>query len=108
MALLRCPYLGGEVELSDERREHIVRKHPELFPEHYDRIAETVADPDEVRRDDRFLGTRVFSRWFEAVRGGKFVVAVVVSDPEPAVRHWIVTAYVARKLSRGVVEWKRT
>ena len=51
-----CPYLGGEVELSEEREGHIV----------------------------------------------------VVSETEPLGRHWVITAYQARKLSGGEVEWKRS
>ena len=42
-----------------------------------------------------------------ALKDGKFVVVVVVADPPPAERYWIVTAYIARKLTQGVVEWKR-
>ncbi|MEW6325811.1 MAG: hypothetical protein AB1515_10550 [Nitrospirota bacterium] len=42
------------------------------------------------------------------MRGGKHVVVVVVTEAEPASRHWIVTAYVARRLAGGKVEWKRS
>lgn len=107
MAMLACPYLGGSVELTDERRQHILQKHPELIPEHFAYLAKTLADPDEVRRDRRFPGSRIFSRWFREAKGGKFVVGVVVSDPPPAERHWIVTAYIARALVPGDIEWKR-
>jgi hypothetical protein len=105
--MLPCPYLGGTVELTDERRQHILLRHPDLLPEHFDRLAATLADPDEVRKDRRFPGTRIFSRWFEDLKGGKFIVGVVVSDLPPQERHWIVTAYIARELVRGDIEWKR-
>ena len=108
MTLLPCPYLGGLVELTDERRRHILLRHPDLLPEHMHHVAETVAEPDEVRRDDRFPGTRVFSRWCEHVKGGKFVVVVVIADPPPLERFWVVTAYIARTLTQGVVEWERS
>jgi hypothetical protein len=52
-------------------------------------------------------GARIFSRWFEDVRHGKYVVVVVVSEAAPAERHWIITAYVARSLSNGEIEWKK-
>ena len=32
-----CPYLGDEVELSDEREQHIAEHHPDLLPNHKDR-----------------------------------------------------------------------
>ena len=92
-----CPYLKTHVELTEERETHIREKHPELLPQYRHHIDRTLADPDEVRRDTRFPD----------VKGGKFVVVVVVADPPPAGRHWIVTAYVARQLSGGIVTWIR-
>jgi hypothetical protein len=102
-----CPYLKGEVELTDERERHIAERHPDLLPEHRDRIAQTLAKPDQVRRSLRFGSARSFSRWYPDVRQGKHVVVVVVSDLDPTERHWIITAYIARRLAEGEVEWKR-
>ena len=65
--------------------------------------------PDEVRRSSRIRNARLLSRWFEWLRGGKYVVVVVVNNPVPAERHWIVTAYMTNRLTRGGdIEWKRT
>ncbi len=108
MTRFPCPYLGGEVELTDEREQHIAQNHPDLLPEHSERVADTLADPDEVRRSSRIGNARLFSRWSDAVRGGKHVVVVVVTDKDPASRNWIVTAYIARRLAEGAVEWKRS
>jgi hypothetical protein len=36
------------------------------------------------------------------------MVVVVVTQAAPAARHWIVTAYLARRLAEGEVEWKRS
>ena len=102
-----CPYLKGAVELTDERERHIAERHPDLLPEHRDRIAQTLAEPDQVRRSARFGNARSFSRWYTDVRQGKHVVVVVVSQPDPTERHWIITAYIARRLAEGEVEWKR-
>ena len=82
-------------------------RHPDLLPEHRQRIIDTLVEPDQVRRSRRFSEARLFSRWFDSVRSGKYVVVVVVSDAGPTERHWIITAYIARKLGEGVVEWKR-
>jgi predicted amidophosphoribosyltransferase len=35
-------------------------------------------------------------------------VVVVVSALGPSERHWIITAYIARRLAEGEVEWKRS
>jgi len=46
-------------------------------------------------------------RWFEDVRQGKYVVVVVVSEVAPTERHWIITAYMTRRVANGEVEWQK-
>ncbi len=108
MTRFPCPYLGHEVELTPERERHIAQRHPDLLPAHRDKLAETLRDPDQIRRSYRFPNARVFSRRFDAVGLEKHAVVVVVSDPTPEQRHWIVTAYLARKLAEGESEWRRS
>jgi len=91
-----CPYLRSAVELTDEREHHIAQQHPDLLPEFRFLLAETLANPDRVRGD----GALLFSRWYNEIRGGKHIVVVVITDPTIPPRHWIVTAYVARRLAR--------
>ena len=102
-----CPYLNAQVELTEERRAHITFRHPELLPAHEHALRQTLAQPDEVRRDEHYPHTRLLSRWFDDLLGGKLIVAVVVSDLQ-ANRHWIVTAYLTRGPARGDLEWKRS
>jgi hypothetical protein len=108
MPRFSCPYLRDEVDLTEEREEHIANRHPDLLPEHRHHIADTLAEPDLVRRSARLTNARLFSRWFDTIRGGKHVVVVVLSESVPAARHWIVTAYLARRLAEGEVEWQRS
>jgi hypothetical protein len=103
----RCPYLNAQVALTDERERHIAERHPDLLPEHRQRIADTLVAPDQVRRSARFASARLFTRWFESVRGGKHIVVVVVSESAPSSRPWVITAYIARRLAKGEIEWKR-
>jgi hypothetical protein len=107
MAKFFCPYLKGEVELTDERAEHIAERHPELLPEHLSKLIETLAQPEEIRRSARFQNGRLFTRRFDDFHGGKYVVVVVISNVEKNNRHWVITAYVARKLTEGEIEWTR-
>ena len=102
-----CPYLKGEVELTEERERHIAERHPDLLPHYRGRIAETLSEPDQVRRSVRFGSAKLFSRWYTDAGQGKHVVVVVVSELDPSERHWIITAYLARKLVEGAVEWTR-
>ena len=101
-----CPYLKGEVELTEERERHIAERHPDLLPGHRQRVAEVLADPDHVRRSVSFGSARLFSRWYTDVQRGRHVVVVVVSELARE-RHWIITAYITSKLAEGEVEWRR-
>jgi hypothetical protein len=102
-----CLYLKGGVDLTAEREAHIAERHPDLLPAHRSRIAETLAQPDQVRRSQRFGSARLFSRWYADVHLGKQVVVVVMSERDPSERHWIITAYLARTVEKGEIEWKR-
>lgn len=106
MALFSCGWLNGTVEMSEEREQHIAERHPDFLPEHRALIAETLADPDQIRRSVRFGSARLFSRWYADLKNGKHVVVVVVSEIANE-RHWIITAYIARKLTEGEAEWQR-
>jgi len=101
-----CQYLRASVELTAEREIHVAEHHPDLLPRHRDRIAGTLADPDQVRRSTRFSHARLFSRWYPDIMGGKYVVVVVVSQATK-LRHWVATAYLARKLAEGEIEWEK-
>ena len=103
-----CPYLDAQVELTAEREAHIAERHPDLLPQYRDHLQDVLANPDQVRRSARFVNARLFTRWFDDLRGGKYVIVVVVSDVQPPERHWIITAYIARKLVEGEVEWQRS
>ena len=69
---------------------------------------DTLADPDQVRRSPRLRTARLFTRWFDAMRGGKHVVVVVVTDVAASRRHWVVTASMARQLTEGDREWTKS
>ena len=108
MTFFPYPYLDSSVELTDEREHHITLRHPDLLPRYRQCIPDVLMLPDRVTRSPRIRTARLFSRWFDSLRGGKYVVIVVISEPAPAESHWIITAYMARKLTRGEnVEWER-
>lgn len=107
MVWMPCPYLGASVELTDERTQHIADTHPELLPGHQAALELTIADPDQVRTSGRLAGAHLFARWFDDIKDGKYVVVVVVADPPPSGRAWVITAYLARRLSGGTIEWSR-
>jgi len=48
-----CSYLEVEVELTDEREQHIIDRHPGTLPDYEEQLAQTLADPDLIRSSDR-------------------------------------------------------
>ncbi|MEW5939850.1 MAG: hypothetical protein AB1750_09335 [Chloroflexota bacterium] len=107
MQTFPCPYLNGEVELTDEREAHITQTHPDLLPEYLAQMRQTLAEPDQVRRSLRMSAAKIFYRWFDDVRQGKYVAVIVVGEATPIERNWIITAYVTRRLANGEIEWQR-
>ena len=107
MNIFFCPYLKRDVILTDERYDHIKNQHPDLLPDYESAVEETVLDPDSVRKSARFQNARMFTKYFNNIRGGKYAVVVVVSDTQPEQRDWIITAYITRKLSDGEIEWEK-
>ncbi|GBF82704.1 hypothetical protein [Aphanothece sacrum] len=103
-----CSYLGGNIELTQERLQHILETHPELSLIYQSVISETLAKPDQIRRSSRLENALLFTRWFDNIRNGKYIVVVVITDTNPSLRHWIITAYIARKLTGGTIEWQKT
>ena len=108
MTQFPCAYLSAAVELTAEREHHIAARHPDLLPEHRDRVAEVLAYPDQISKSFRFGSARLFSRWYTDVQMGRHIVVVVVSEPAPSKRRWMVTAYITKKLVEGEVEWRRS
>jgi hypothetical protein len=58
----QCPHLQGEVECTDERERHIAERYPDLLPEHRERIAQTLAEPEQVRCAAYAFPLRVYFR----------------------------------------------
>lgn len=112
MAWFPCPYLGTEVELTDERREHIVWRHRNVPRSLARYVSQTLADPDAVRVRSTATDELLFVREFEELSIEPFMVVVVVAgEPrfnEDKARHWIVTAYVETEIPEmGEVQWER-
>ena len=95
---------GVPIRLTDERWQHIVRRHPEIDG-YRDFVLETPTDPDYVQKGDfgALLAVRLFP---EAVLAGKYMV-VVYRETDP-MDGFVLTAYLARRPSdRRVTTWRR-
>ena len=99
-----CPYFGGGiVEITDERYNHVLSRRDDFAPAHWERVGETIRDPDRVimRRQDE--GAVMLYRWYDDI--DKNVVAVVRTDTTG--RRWLVTAYMTRNMARGMLLWAK-
>lgn len=101
-----CPYLGATGELSAERESHIEASHPGTLPTYLEQLTNTLGDLDQVRSSDRDPAALLFSKWFDSIRTRRYLVVVTVSDGASS-RHWIITAYTARKLTGGETRWQK-
>lgn len=93
--ILRCTALNSNVVLTQERLKHIEQGHPEVAPEHIDKIVETIQDPGLVRVSRRQTGGLLLSRWYPEILNGKHLVVVVISTEK---RSWVATAYFTRQI----------
>jgi hypothetical protein len=95
-----CSYLNSHVELTEEREQHITETHPKTLPDYLSQLIETIGNPDQVRQSNLDSSALLFSKWFNSIRSGRYFIVVIVTDALVQ-RHWIITAYTARKLARG-------
>lgn len=98
MSLLRWPSaISKVIELRDERREHILRYHPDLRP-FLDRLAQTVANPDQIRKSKDDPQVVLFYKFYGDILGGKYMVVVVKTNEQ----NFVLTAYFTKNIRTGV------
>lgn len=99
-------YIGREVRLTDETREHISEDHPELLRIDLESsIADTLVAPDVVMRSRRREIGEVFykQRTTDPFLNRYVCVVVKVLD----VYGYVWTAYVSSRIMRGEALWRK-
>lgn len=89
---------GQRVELTDERRAHIVQYHPDVVP-FLDRMAQALRAPDMLRQSTQDPNVVVHYRYFADLLGGKYLVVVVKTTGG---RRFVLTAYLTRRIRTGI------
>ncbi|MGH7774756.1 MAG: hypothetical protein ACREQA_21235 [Candidatus Binatia bacterium] len=89
--------IGKTVELTDERRGHILRFHPDVGP-FLDRIGEALAHPDALRRSSQDSQVALFYKFYADILEGKYIVVVVKQNE----RSFILTVYLSNNIRTGV------
>ena len=86
---------GNEVRLTDERLQHILRRHPEMAF-HLHRFAETLASPDAVSLSRSNLAVHLYYRLYPDLRGRNRYICLVVKRESGY--SFILTAYLDRRI----------
>lgn len=88
----------GEVELTAERKSHIILKHPEIKP-HIKKISQLLSSPDTIRKSKFDPDALLFYKYFDKIKDGKYI-NVTVKRGE---RNFILTAYITDRIRAGEV-----
>ena len=62
--------------------------------------------PLHIRCSRRANNALLFSRWFDDIKRGNYVVVNVIKDNAP--HPWIITAYLSTRLPKGDIVWQQT
>src|SRR5579859_7163462 len=104
-SLFYTPYLKSDVVLTSERKRHILLRHSDLgsMQDIEQMIQETLLAPAIVQRSATDIHGLVFARWHPQLHKGKFLLVMVIADPE---RNWIITAYSSNEVPEGEILWQ--
>lgn len=86
---------GNEVRLPDERRRHILQRHPEMAYQMH-RFAETLARPDAVRTSRSSSTVQLYYRLYPDLRGRNRYLCLVVKRRSD--HSFILTGYLDRRI----------
>ena len=90
-----CQSLDLDLNLTSERLNHIVQRHPE-FKNLAKEFRDTVNRPDYIIK--KLTGELLLVSWHPQLFNGKFIVVVIRID---TVRSWVITAFLSRKRPIG-------
>ncbi len=85
--------LGKEIELTDERLEHILAFHPEIA-EHLDKFSGVLLNPNEIRISPTDKKVLLFHKRFGNIEAGKYLRIAVETNE----RWFILTVYLTNRL----------
>ena len=91
---------GHRLLLSDERRQHILREHPEMAA-HLKRLPAVFAAPNVVKRSHWDAQVHLYYRYEPAIWGGKYLLGVARMGRPCG----ILTAYITDRVKSGDHLW---
>ena len=88
--------IGKKIELTDERRQHILTRHPDVAI-HFPKVSKTLLEPDEIRADKEDKNVLLFYKYFSKIGSGKYLVVVVKFNK----RNFLLTLYSTYRIKTG-------
>ena len=88
--------INNTIELSEERRKHILEFHPDLKP-YFSKIAEVLHNPDQIRKSKQDENVLLFYKFFSDVKDGKYITVVAKFNKT----NFILTSYITDKIKTG-------
>lgn len=91
-----------EIELTEERWQHISKEHPEVV-QYKERIHETLYLPDYVKQSKRDAEVLLYYKFYGDIFEGKhFLVAV-----KKGLRSFVLTCYITDIIKKGETLWEK-
>lgn len=95
MSIFSSPALGN-IDLTEERKNHIAEVHPEL-KSGLQKLSDVLSAPDEIRISRFDENVLLFYKFFANIKHGKYIsIAVKTGD-----RNFILTAYITDRVRIG-------
>lgn len=88
--------IGRIVELTDERKQHIIQEHPEL-EDYLSKIKGVLIKPDEIRKSKTDHKVLLFYRFFAKIKSGLYITVVIKINQ----RNFILTTHMTDRIKMG-------
>lgn len=96
-------FRGNQIELTNERWQHIITEHPEVRGLK-NRLSQILSAPDSVKRSKRDKDVLLYYRYYPDILGSKYLLAVVKIHK----RSFLLTCYVTDRMKEGDIIWQRS
>ncbi len=90
--------LGNHIELTSERKIHILLYHPDLKP-YFSKIKKVLLKPSDIRISKSDPNVLLFYKYFANIIGGKYIVVTVKTNG----RWFVLTAYLTKRKLSGEI-----
>ena len=88
--------VGKKIELTSERRQHIITRHPDVAV-HFTKVSKTLLEPNEIRVDKEDRNVLLFYKYFSKIGSGKYLVVAVKFNK----RNFLLTLYSTHRIKTG-------